>query len=77
MNNELKRTQKETVVPYVRFEVPRAVRMSMFVFWVVTPCGLGGRYQRFRGTYCVTTQKTDIVGLQSDDDVVLLGIGAV
>jgi hypothetical protein len=24
----------------------------MLVFWVATPCGLVGRYQRFGGTYC-------------------------
>jgi hypothetical protein len=25
----------------------------ILVFWVVKPCGLVGRYQRFRGTYCL------------------------
>jgi hypothetical protein len=30
--------------------------MLMLVFWVVTPCGLLGRYQRFRGTYCLHLQ---------------------
>jgi hypothetical protein len=29
---------------------------SMLVFWVVTPCGLGGGYQRFGGTYCLHLQ---------------------
>jgi hypothetical protein len=29
---------------YVRFEALTAVKMSMLVFWVVTPCGLVGRY---------------------------------
>jgi hypothetical protein len=28
----------------------------MLVFWVVTPCGLTGRYQRFEGTYCLDIQ---------------------
>jgi hypothetical protein len=31
----------------LRFEVLTAVKMSMLVFWVVTLCGLVGRYQRF------------------------------
>jgi hypothetical protein len=39
------------VVLYLRFQVHMAVKMSMLVFWVVTPCGLVGRYQRFGGTY--------------------------
>jgi hypothetical protein len=26
--------------------------MMMLVFWVKSPCGLIGRYQRFGGTYC-------------------------
>jgi hypothetical protein len=29
----------------MRFEVLTAVKTSMFFFWVVTPCGLVGRYQ--------------------------------
>jgi hypothetical protein len=29
----------------VRFEVLTAVKMSLLVFWVITPCGLIGRYQ--------------------------------
>jgi hypothetical protein len=45
------------------------VKMSMLVFWVVMSCGLVGRYQRFRGTYCwylptdphsIVMQKTNI-----------------
>jgi hypothetical protein len=28
----------------MRFEVLTAVKMWMLVFWVVTPCGLVGRY---------------------------------
>jgi hypothetical protein len=31
----------------MRFEVLTAVKMLMLVFWIVTPCGLVGRYQRF------------------------------
>jgi hypothetical protein len=36
----------------LRFEVLTAVKISTLVFWVVTPCGLVGRYQRFGGTHC-------------------------
>jgi hypothetical protein len=35
---------------HFRFEVLTAVKMSMLFFWVVTPCGLVGRYQRFGET---------------------------
>jgi hypothetical protein len=31
----------------MRFETLTAVKMSILVFWVVTPCGLVDRYQRF------------------------------
>jgi hypothetical protein len=34
-----------------RFEVLTAVKTPMLFFWIVTPCGLLGRYQRFEGTY--------------------------
>jgi hypothetical protein len=34
----------------VRFEVLTAMKMAVFFFWVVTPCGFVGRY-RFGGTY--------------------------
>jgi hypothetical protein len=40
----------------MRFEVLTAVKMLMLVFWIVTPCGLVGRYQRFGGTYCLHLQ---------------------
>jgi hypothetical protein len=30
--------------------------LSKLVFWVVTPCRLVGRYQRFGGTYCLHLQ---------------------
>jgi hypothetical protein len=36
----------------MRFEVLTAVKISIMVFWVVTPCGLAGTYHRFGGTYC-------------------------
>jgi hypothetical protein len=31
----------------MRFEVLTVVKLSMLVFWDVTPCGLVGRHQRF------------------------------
>jgi hypothetical protein len=31
----------------VRFEILTEVTMSILVFWIGTPCGLVGRYQRF------------------------------
>jgi hypothetical protein len=37
----------------MRYEVLTAVKMAMLVFWVVTSCGLGNRYQRFGETYCL------------------------
>jgi hypothetical protein len=39
----------------MRFEVVTAVK-SIFVFWVVTPCGLLGRCQGLGGTYCLHLQ---------------------
>lgn len=33
---------------FTRSEVLKAVKVSMAVFWVMTPYGLEGRYQRFR-----------------------------
>jgi hypothetical protein len=38
------------------FEVFTAVKISMLVFWVVTPCGFVGRYKRFGGIYCIHLQ---------------------
>jgi hypothetical protein len=32
------------------------VRVAGLVFWVVTVCGLVGRYQGSRGTYCLHLQ---------------------
>jgi hypothetical protein len=40
----------------VRFEVLTAVKISILVFWVVTSCGLVGRYRHFGGTYCLDLQ---------------------
>jgi hypothetical protein len=40
----------------VRFEVLMTVKMSMFSFQVMAPCGLIGRYQRFGKTYCLHLQ---------------------
>jgi hypothetical protein len=34
----------------MRFEVFSVVKMSMLVLWVITPCGLVGRYSRFGET---------------------------
>jgi hypothetical protein len=39
-----------------RSEVLTAVKMSILVFWVVTPCGLVGRYQRFGRAYYLCLQ---------------------
>jgi hypothetical protein len=39
----------------VRLEDLTTVRMAMF-FWVVMPCRLEGRYQRFGATYCLHLQ---------------------
>jgi hypothetical protein len=40
----------------MRFEVLTTVNFPMLVFWIVTPCGLIGRYQRFGETYCLHLQ---------------------
>jgi hypothetical protein len=58
----------------MRFEVLTEVRMTMLFFWVVTPCRLVGRCQRYGETSCpqlrwylptrlhgVTNQKKNIV----------------
>jgi hypothetical protein len=38
---------------FMWLDVLTAVKMSMLVFWVATPCGLVGRYQRLGGKYSV------------------------
>jgi hypothetical protein len=43
-------TQREELIVFEN-EIQR--RMLMLVFWVVTQCGLAGRYQRFGGTYYI------------------------
>lgn len=37
----------------LRFEVFTSVKTSMLIFWIVTPCGLVGIYQCFKGTCCL------------------------
>jgi hypothetical protein len=49
-------TQHKFLLTYMRFDVLTAVRMSMLLLWVVTPCELVGRYQRFGETYCLHLQ---------------------
>jgi hypothetical protein len=49
----------------MRFEVLRAVKISMLVFWVVMPCGLVGRYQRFGGKYCFILQVTPAMKMKA------------
>jgi hypothetical protein len=39
-----------------RYEVLTAVRISMLVFWVITPCALVARYQHFGETCCLHLQ---------------------
>jgi hypothetical protein len=53
----------------VRFDVLTAGKMSVLVFWVVTPCGLVGRYLR-RNILPPSSS------LEMEDDVVL-GFGTV
>jgi hypothetical protein len=35
----------------MKFEVLATMKILMMIFWIVTPCGLVGRYQRVRETY--------------------------
>jgi hypothetical protein len=37
----------------VRYEILTALKISMMLFWVVTPCGIVSRSQNFGGTYCL------------------------
>jgi hypothetical protein len=37
----------------MRLEVLMSVKLLMLVFWVVMLCGLTGRHQHFRKTYCL------------------------
>jgi hypothetical protein len=45
-----------TLYEYVRLEVLTAVKMSMLFFWVVTPCGLVGRYSMFLRNFGIYLQ---------------------
>jgi hypothetical protein len=47
----------------LRSEVLTAVKMSMLVFWVVTPCGLVNGYQRFGGTYRLHLHQEPVISL--------------
>jgi len=40
-------------INYVRFEVFKAVKIQVVVFWVVTPCSDVLGYRRFGGSYCL------------------------
>jgi hypothetical protein len=37
-------------VSHLRFDALMVVKMSVVVFWVVSPCSLVGGYRRFEGT---------------------------
>jgi hypothetical protein len=41
----------------VIFEALKAVKMTLLSFWVLTPCGLAGRYQHF-GEILVSTYES-------------------
>jgi hypothetical protein len=48
----------------MRFEILKAVRMSVLLFWVLTLCRFAGRYQRFGETLyssSMKTQKNDVI----------------
>jgi hypothetical protein len=47
---------KPKVYYHIRFEVLTAVKMSILVFWDVTPRRLVGGYHRFGGTNCLHVQ---------------------
>jgi len=36
----------------MRSKVLTAMKMSVLIFWVVTPYGFVGKYQLYEGTYC-------------------------
>jgi hypothetical protein len=36
-----------------RFNILTGVKMSVSIFWAVTPCDIVGRYQYTIGTYCL------------------------
>jgi hypothetical protein len=43
---------KQAFYKYLRFNVLAALKMSIVVFWDVTPCNLEDGYQLFGRTYC-------------------------
>jgi hypothetical protein len=59
-------------VLFARVEVLMAVKMSMLLFWVVTPCGIVGRYQRFGWTCCLHLQPSSVIFRTEDGDSVFL-----
>jgi hypothetical protein len=46
------------------FEILPAKKMSVLVFWVITPCGLASRYQHF-GTYCLHLHWTSALKMEA------------
>jgi carbohydrate-selective porin OprB len=51
--------RRVTHLEFVQLDMPEVVtatKMSIVVFWVVTPCGLVGSYQRFRRKYLLYIQ---------------------
>jgi hypothetical protein len=52
----------------MKSEVLTAVKMSTLSFWVVTPCGLVCRYQRFGATYCLHLQGWSHFSVFSPED---------
>jgi hypothetical protein len=47
----------------------------MLIFWVVKPCGLVGRYQRFGGTYCLHLQRWNHFSPKDRDSMFLRNVG--
>jgi hypothetical protein len=50
---EVKVVDLDVVCTFARSYILIAVKTSVLVFRVVATCGLVGRYQFFRGTYCL------------------------
>jgi hypothetical protein len=57
----------------MRFEVLTAVKLLMFVFWAVTPCGLVGRRQNSGGTYLISS--SGIFSAEHGDSMLLQNVG--
>jgi hypothetical protein len=55
----------------MRFEVFTVVRLIMMMFWVLAPCRLVGRCQRFGETYCLHLQG-QIFRPEDGDDINLV-----